>query len=251
VGSKFPEDAAALKKALDLRGLQVCNRWFSTFLISKPFEQTERPFRAQCEFLRALGAEVIGVSEQSYSTQGMITQPVFENRHEMDGEEWDLLSKGLMKLSDIAGEYGISLCFHHHMGTAVQTEEEIDRLMELTDCRVGLLYDTGHLVFAGIDPVKLLKKHVLRIKHVHLKDVRLARAAAAKEGRLSFLSAVREGVFTVPGDGGIDFSPVFDILKQAGYSGWMVVEAEQDPAKADPLEYALKARAYIKKTLGI
>jgi inosose dehydratase len=124
--------------------------------------------------------------------------------------------------------------------------------MELTDpSLVFLLFDTGHLKFSGEDPLAILKKYAKRVKHVHLKDIRSAVYEEVKAKKMSFLDAVRAGVFTVPGDGIIDFKPVFDTLKETGYEGWMVVEAEQDPAKANPFEYALKARKYIRELTGI
>ena len=146
----------------------------------------------------------------------------------------------------------MKLTCHHHMGTGVQTEAEIDRFMAETDPEVvGLLFDSGHLTFAGIDPLPVLKKHIDRIQHVHLKDVRLPiRDQARKEG-WSFLQAVKNGVFTVPGDGDVDFAPIFDVLAENGYEGWVVVEAEQDPAKANPFEYAVKARKYIAEKTGL
>lgn len=146
----------------------------------------------------------------------------------------------------------MQLTYHHHMGTGVQTRGEIDRLMEQTDPDlVGLLYDSGHLVFSGEDPMEVLTKWMSRIRHVHLKDVRADKREMAISAKWSFLKGVLEGVFTVPGDGCIDFKPILDELIKAGYKGWWVVEAEQDPEKANPLEYAMKARAYIRTTAGI
>jgi len=251
VGSKYPSDREVLKKALDLRGLTICNRWFSSFLITKPFEETANAFTEELDFLKYLGSKVIGVSEQSYSIQGK-QQPIFEGKHVMDDHEWELLCTGLDKLGHIAKDKGMKLTFHHHMGTVVQNEDEIDRMMEHTDPAVmNLLFDSGHLSFAGIDPVKVLKKYVKRVGHVHLKDLRADVVAAAKAERLSFLDGVRRGTFTVPGDGDVDFAPIFDILAENGYEGWVVVEAEQDPAKANPFEYALKARKYIAQHTGL
>ena len=170
----------------------------------------------------------------------------------MNEEEWKLLADGLNKLGKIAKNKGMTLTFHHHMGTVVQTEEEIDRFMELVDPDlVYLLFDSGHLSFAGIDPEKVLKKYVNRVKHVHLKDIRREMVEKSREERWSFLRGVREGVFTVPGDGDVDFGPIFRILEEAAYEGWVVVEAEQDPAKANPLAYAKKARAYIAEKTGL
>ncbi len=251
VGNKYPKDVKELKKQLDMRGLSIANQWFSSFILTQPMEKVERDFAAQCEFLRAMGAKIIGASEQSYSIQGTDI-PVFEGKYVMNAKEWEKLAAGLNKLGKIAQSYGISLTYHHHMGTVVQTAEETDRLMEMTDPELfSLLYDTGHLAYCGEDVTEVLRKHVGRVKHVHLKDIRPEVVNKVRAERLSFLQGVRAGTFTVPGDGAIDFAPVFDILDRAGYKGWMIVEAEQDPAAADPLEYALKARKYIAEKAGI
>ncbi|MDR0531297.1 MAG: myo-inosose-2 dehydratase [Oscillospiraceae bacterium] len=251
VGNKYPADREALKKALDLRGLTICNRWFSSFLLSQPFGEVAAEFEAQLDFLSFLGANVIGVSEQTGSVQGKPV-PVFGQKPVMDDQQWDRLCDGLNRLGELANRRGMKLTYHHHMGTVVQTEAEIDRLMAGADPHlVHLLYDSGHLSFAGIDPVRVLQKHVGRVAHVHLKDMRPAVVAKAKAEGLSFLQAVRLGAFTVPGDGCVEFRPLFDILEQAGYEGWFVVEAEQDPALANPFEYALMARDYIHDTTGI
>lgn len=251
VGCKYPSDTAELKKALDLRGVRICNRWFSSFLLSKPYEETERAFRESLAFLKAMGAGVIGLSEQSYSTQGQDV-PIFEQRHIMNDQEWGALCTGLNRLGKVARDTGMKLTFHHHMGTVVQTAEEIGRMMGNTDPELlFLLFDSGHLAYCGEDYLAVLKKHAKRVAHVHLKDIRPAVVGKVKEERMSFLAGVRAGAFTVPGDGSIDFDPIFRILGESGYEGWMVVEAEQDPAKADPLEYALKARSYIKSHAGI
>ena len=251
VGNKYPKDVKELKKQLDMRGLSIANQWFSSFILTQPMEKVERDFAAQCEFLHTMGAKIIGASEQSYSIQGTDI-PVFEGKYVMNAKEWEKLAAGLNKLGKIAQSYGISLTYHHHMGTVVQTAEETDRLMEMTDPGLfSLLYDTGHLAYCGEDVTEVLKKHVGRVKHVHLKDIRPDVVNKVRAERLSFLQGVRAGTFTVPGDGAIDFAPVFDILDRAGYKGWMIVEAEQDPAVADPLEYALKARKYIAEKAGI
>lgn len=252
IGGKYPTDVSALTKALDMRGIQICNCWFSSFLLLEPYEVTERAFIRQTDFLKAMDAEVIGVSEQSYSIQGKLEQPVWEGKYVMDEKEWKLLADGLNNLGRIAQDKGMKLTFHHHMGTVVQTEEEIERFMELVDPElVYLLFDSGHLSFAGIDPAKVLKKYISRVRHVHLKDIRKDMVNQSRSERWSFLKGVREGVFTVPGDGDVDFAPIFQILEEADYEGWVVVEAEQDPAKANPLEYAIKARKYIAEKTGL
>lgn len=253
VGNKYPKDPAELKKALDLRGIEICNQWFSSLLITKPLEEVEKEFRAQLEFLKAMGAKVIGASEQSYSVQGQEDTPVFGHKYVMDDEEWDTFCNGMNYLGKIAKEeYGIALTFHHHMGTVVQDPDEVERMMANTDPEyVSLLFDTGHFTYCGADPLEMVKKYVNRIKHVHLKDIRPEVVKEVKDNDLSFLEGVRRGAFTVPGDGCIDFDPIFKVLEENGYEGYMLVEAEQDPAKANPLEYAIKARKFIREKTGL
>ena len=252
VGNKYPKDTAVLKKALELRGLNVASAWFSAFLTTKPFEETKTEFIKHRDFLHAMGAKVIVVSEQGHSVQGQIDTPVFDKKPVFTDEEWKNLADGLNKLGEIAKAKDMKIVYHHHMGTGVQTEEEVDKLMSMTDeTLVYLLYDSGHLKFSGEDTISVLKKYINRIKHVHLKDTRPEVVEKVKNEKWSFLKAVREGAFTVPGDGCIDFEPIFKILDENNYEGWFVVEAEQDPAKANPLEYAIKARKYIKEKAGI
>ena len=253
VGNKYPKDPEVLKKALELRGVEICNQWFSSFLITKPFEEVEKEFRAQLAFLKAMGAKVIGASEQSYSVQGQLDTPVFGHKYEMNDEEWDIFCTGMNKLGKIAKEeYGIALTFHHHMGTVVQSLAEVDRMMENTDPEyVSLLFDTGHFTYCGEDPLEVVKKYVHRIKHVHLKDIRPEVVEQVKKENMSFLAGVRAGAFTIPGDGCINYDPIFKVLEEAGYEGYMVVEAEQDPAKANPLEYAIRARKFIAEKTGL
>lgn len=253
VGNKYPKDHEVLKKALELRGVEICNQWFSSFLLTKPFEEVEAEFRAQLAFLKAMGSKIIGASEQSYSVQGQMETPVFGHKYVMNDEEWNTLCTGLNKLGKISKEeYGISLTFHHHMGTVVQTAEETERLMEGTDPEyVSLLFDSGHFTYCGEDAVAMVKKYVNRIKHVHLKDIRPDVVAKVKAEDMSFLAGVRAGAFTIPGDGCVDFKSIFKVLEDADYEGYMVVEAEQDPAKANPLEYAIRARKFIAENTGL
>lgn len=253
VGNKYPRDVEVLKKALNLRGVEICNAWFSTFLISKPYEETEAEFKKHVAFLAAMGAKVVGVSEQSYSTQGIQDQPVFEGKHEMDDREWDLLCDGLNRLGKVSKEeYGVALTFHHHMGTVVQSAKEVERMMAGTDPEyVSLLFDSGHFAYCDEDPVEMVTKYVNRIKHVHLKDIRPKVVKQVREEKMSFLAGVRAGAFTIPGDGCVNFDPIFKVLEDASYEGYMVVEAEQDPAKANPLEYAINARKFIAEKTGL
>lgn len=251
VGNKYPRDTKVLKKALDLRGMQICNAWFSSFLTTKPYEEVEKDFIEHITFLKEMGAKVVGISEQGHSIQGT-DKSIFDDKYVMNDKEWDMLCTGINKLGKVAKDMGIKLCFHHHMGTVVQTEAEIDRMMQNTDPELfGLLFDSGHLAYCGEDYMSVLNKYADRIRHVHLKDIRPEVVAKVKENHMSFLQGVRAGAFTVPGDGCIDFAPIFEVLEKTGYEGYVLVEAEQDPAIANPFEYALKARAYIREKAGL
>lgn len=231
--------------------MQICNAWFSSFLLTKPYDEVEKDFVDHISFLKEMGARVVGISEQSYSIQGT-DKSVFKDKYIMNDDEWARLCDGVNRLGKVAKDMGIALTYHHHMGTVVQTAAEIDRLMENTDPELfSLLYDSGHLAYRGEDYIGVLKKYANRVKHVHLKDIRPEVIDKVKKENLSFLEGVRLGTFTVPGDGAIDFGPIFDILANSGYEGYVLVEAEQDPAKANPFEYALKARKYIAEKAGL
>jgi len=251
IGNKFPRDPKILKKALSLRNLSVASGWFSTFFITNRAEETINNFIKHRDFLFEMGAKVIVVSESGKSVQGKMDTPLHANKPIFSDEEWKKMVEGLHELGKLANDKNMKIVFHHHMGTGVQTPEEIDKLMELTDPElVSLLVDTGHIVFAGGDPVKLIKKYGKRVKHVHFKDIREKIMRKTFEEDMSFLEAVKAGVFTVPGDGMIDFSPIIDALNEIDYKGWIIVEAEQDPKMAPPLEYALKARKYLREKIG-
>lgn len=251
IGNKYPKDPQVLHRYLDPRGLEVASAWFSAFLTTKPFSETKEAFIAHRDFLHAMGAKVIVVAEQGHSIQGL-DLPVFEKKPIFTDEEWEKLASGLEALGDLAHEKGMEIVYHHHMGTGVQTTTEITRLMEMTQPdKVKLLFDTGHLVFSGEDPIKIYQTYQDRIYHIHFKDIRQKVAEEVVSEKDSFLSGVKKGVFTVPGDGMIDFKPIWQAIQDSQYSGWIVVEAEQDPAKANPFEYALKARKYIQEVCGI
>ncbi|HHX12776.1 MAG TPA: myo-inosose-2 dehydratase [Clostridiales bacterium] len=252
VGNKYPKDTAVLKDALDLRGMRIASKWFSSFLATKPYEETEVEFIKELDYLEALGADRINVSEQSYSVQGNEELSIFDHKVHFTDEEWELFCNGLNRLGKLAKDRGFKLCFHHHMGTGVQTLDETRRLMDNTDEEtVFLCYDSGHFTFSGEDPLAILKEYPNRIGHVHLKDVRPDVLKQATKERWSFLRSVREGTFTVPGDGCVDFASIFKELEKSEYEGWLLVEAEQDPAKANPFKYAKMAREYIGRMIQI
>ena len=253
VGSKYPRDPAVLKPMLDIRGIEIVNAWFSTFFANGDKAKTIDEFINHRDFLHAMGAKVIGCSEQSLSIQGT-TKAVLEEKPHFTDEQWRLTAEGYNELAKLAAEKGMTVGLHHHMGTGIQTTAEVDRFMAETNDDVYLLFDTGHAYYSeGSQEAMLaiLTKYLPRINHVHLKDVRDEIVAQVKSQKLSFLDGVKKGTFTVPGDGVIDFDPVFKILDDFGYKGWMVVEAEQDPALANPFEYAVKARKYIREHAGL
>lgn len=251
IGNKYPKDVETLKHKLDVRGMRICNAWFSSLLLSEGYDATIDAFIKHRDFLYALGAKVIGASEQGNSIQGKQLS-IFGDKPVYTEEQWALIAKGFNEMGRLAKEKEMYFTVHHHMGTGVQTAEEIDKLMEITDPDlVYLLYDTGHLAFSGEDAIAVLKKYAKRVKHVHLKSIRKDVIEQGKANGWSFLDCVRAGSFTVPGDGDFDFTPVFDILSDADYEGWVVVEAEQDPAKANPYEYACLARNYIREKAGL
>jgi inosose dehydratase len=251
VGHKYPKDPAELKSALDLRNLRVSEPWTSTyFTISGMEVQTIDAFEDSLAFIKAMGGSDLVVAEFGGSSH-VLPIALFANRPVFDDHQWDELTAGLNRIGRIAADSGMRLCYHHHAGTGVMTRAEIDRLMASTDpSLVHLLLDTGHLAFAGDDPVAAAQAYANRIGHVHLKDIRPEVVSRVREEGLSFQEAIEEGVFTVPGDGVIDYQPILEALGAVGYEGWLVVEAEQDPAKANPLEYALKARSYLREVLG-
>ncbi|QII51270.1 myo-inosose-2 dehydratase [Bacillus paralicheniformis] len=248
VGGFFPEPAI-LNKELELRNLRIAGKWFSSYIIRDGIEEAAKEFAAHCQYLKDVHADVAVVSEQTYSVQGL-DKNVFKEKPYFTDEEWQRLFEGLNHLGEIAVRYGLKLVYHHHLGTGVQTEEEVDRLMAGTDpALVHLLYDTGHAYISDGNYMNILEKHMDRIGHVHFKDARLKIIEKCKQEGKSFQQAFLQGMFTVPGDGCIDFREVYKTLLKHGYSGWIVVEAEQDPDVANPLEYALIARKYIDRHL--
>ena len=255
VGNKFPKDTTTLKKALDLRGLQICNQWNSYELTTKSLADNIQSFTTLLDFLEAMGAKVIGGGETGNSCQGLMDVPVFSGKGMLNtADDWKKFTYGLNELGKIARDRDMKLAFHHHMGTCIQSVAETERLMQETDSEyVFLNYDCGHFYFAGEDPVTALQKFIDRTAHIHFKDVRQPVLQRVHDEKLSFLNAVKQGVFTVPGDpeGCIDFSGLFEVIKASDYQGWIVLEAEQDPAKANPLEYAMIARQFFKKYTGI
>lgn len=253
IGSKFPRDPDVLLNALKPYELKIASQWFSSYFTTNTNpDETVDAFKTHMKFLKSVGAKVVVVSEQGYSIQGQMETPLFRNKPVLLENDWEKLKLGLERIGMIAIENGMKIAYHHHMGTIVQSRSEIDKLMGITNPDlVFLLADTGHMYYAGGDPNKLVEDYIERIIHIHLKDVRANIMKKAREDNLSFLQSVKMGVFTVPGDGSIDFKPIFDTISKSKYHGWLLVEAEQDPQLADPKLYAQKGRETILKLTGI
>lgn len=257
VGNKYPQDPDTLRPLMDSFQLKLIGGWHSTYLADKEYAEEEERFLEYLKFLKSMKASVVILAECSNAIHGDESQPIKFGPEmiELTEEQWSRVYEGLDKLSELAASEGLPAVYHHHMGTAVQSESALDALMANTQ-KLNLLFDTGHLAFAGIDPGSILERYIDRIAHVHLKNIRPSIVERVREEELSFGQAVRAGVFTVPGDEtegepGVNYPPLLDRLAGYAYKGWYVVEAEQDPEKADPQECALKARNYLRKTTGL
>ncbi|WP_274426916.1 myo-inosose-2 dehydratase [Chelativorans sp. YIM 93263] len=237
-GHKMPDDGQALKEALGAHGLVFISGWHSTNLLVNDLETEKRAIQPHLERLKANGCRVCIVCETSNAIHGNDAVPL-KDKPVLAEPEWPAFCAGVEALGEYCGSQGIDLVYHHHMGTVVQTREEIDRLMMGTGPATKLLLDVGHAWFGGADPVALARAYAGRVGHFHAKNVRHEIRRQVEEEGLSFLEGVRRGVFTVPGDpeGALEFSAVLKVLAEHGYKGWLVIEAEQDPLKADPVKY--------------
>jgi inosose dehydratase len=237
LGNKFPRVAAELKPILARHGLDLVSGWYGSRLLERDVDAEMAEAEPHIALLTALGCTVMVHAEVSRAVHGQRATPL-SRRPMLSEAEWGVLAPRLSEMGRRLKARGLLLAYHHHMGTVIESEAEVDRLMASTGPEVGLLLDTGHLTFAGGDPVAAAKRHAARVVHVHCKDIRPVVMAEAKRRDLPFLEAVLAGVFTVPGDGCVNYTAVLPPLAAAGYAGWLVVEAEQDPAKAHPLTYA-------------
>lgn len=248
MGRKYPQDTTQLKQELESRGIQLVSQWKSVLFSDPAYREQElASYREHVEFLSDMGSTVISTAEVGGSLHFDPRRTPNEREVlRLDEAGWQSLAEGLNAAGRIAQEYGLKLTYHHHGGTVVERLEEINRLMELTDpALVYLLYDTGHAYYGGAEPLALLRKHYDRIAYIHLKDVRLSVLEEARTEEADFVTCIRKGVFTVPGDGCIDFQPILAELLARGYNGWAMLEGEQDPALHPPYEYALRALNYI------
>lgn len=234
LGHKFPRTPDALRGVLGPAGLDLVSGWYSATLLTRDARTEFQAMRTHLDLLKALGCSVLIIAETSNAVHGARGTPL-SKRPVLESGDWRQFCARFDELAQATQDHGLALVYHHHMGTVVQTVEEIARLMDGTRS-LRLLLDAGHATFAGADPVALARQWRTRVDHVHCKDVREQVMRSAQDRDLSFLDAVIEGVFTVPGDGMVDFPAVLRALP--GYNGWLVVEAEQDPEKANPLRFA-------------
>ncbi|MCA3450140.1 MAG: myo-inosose-2 dehydratase [Rhodobacter sp.] len=237
-GHKFPTTVEGLKAVLDPRGLRFVSGWHSTNLLVNSLDSEKAAMQPFLDVLKGMGCAVIIVCETSNAVHGNDAVAV-NDRPRLADDRWAAFGAGVEALAQFAAAQGITLVYHHHMGTIVETEAEIDRLMAATGPATHLLLDTGHCYFGGGNPARLARRHMGRVAHIHAKNVRPAIMAEVRDQGLSFLEGVRRGVFTVPGDseGGVDFAPVLKTAAEHGYSGWLVIEAEQDAALRNPFQY--------------
>lgn len=245
LGQKFPRTPEILGPILEGHGLSLVSGWYSSNLLERDVDAEIEAIQPHLHLLKTLGATAMVFCETSRCVHGEMEVPV-RNRPQMSPAEWPVFLERLEEVAQYLEREGVSMAYHHHMGTVIETEADIDRMMQGAPS-VGLLLDSGHLTFAGGDPVAVAKRYAKRIKHVHCKDIRKPVMEDAINRNLSFLQSVLNGTFTVPGDGCVDYSGLFTVLKESDYSGWLVVEAEQDPAIAHPLTYAKLGYANLTK----
>ena len=247
LGNKFPKTAEALRAKLAEFGLVFVSGWYSTFLLERTAEEEFEAAREAIALRKGAGAEVLIVCECTRTVHGVKSAPL-SARPVLTDAEWDVFQPRMTRFAELVRTAGLQLVYHHHMGTVVQSEADIRRFMAGTGEPVKLLLDTGHATWAGADPVALARDFADRISHIHVKDVRHDVARRAAENDWSFLDAVLEGVYTVPGDGTVDYVSVFKAVPH--YSGWVVIEAEQDPDKADPKHYVTMGYENLQRFLA-
>ncbi len=247
-GGKFPKHSNELLPLLNKYNLNLCSGWYGANLRNNSTNEEKKLIQDQLNLFKECNSPCMVFAEVSGSIQGNPNRKL-STRPQMNNEEWKSFCNKLSEMGEFLEGEGMPLAYHHHMGTIIETHEDTARLLENTNDSVKLTLDTGHMLFAQGNSKKILEDFSSRIIHVHCKDIRKNVLENSLENDLSFRDAFLEGAFTVPGDGCIDYKPFFDILKTKDYSGWLVVEAEQDPMKANPFEYAKIGYKYLTETL--
>lgn len=237
IGRRFPMDAAVLGPILAQYGISVCGGWFSGLLLDGDIEAEKDRIAEQMDFFKAAGAPCIVYGETARSIQGDRSKPL-ATKPKLSEAEIAAYARKMTAFGEWCADQGMPLAYHHHMAAAIETEAELDLFIGYSGAGIPLLYDAGHMAFAGGDVLRVIDKHHARISHVHTKDVRMQVIEGLDRSKESFLDAVVKGAFTVPGDGSLDFEAITKKLAGYGYEGWFVVEAEQDPKVSPPLEMA-------------
>ena len=248
-GRRFPMDMDELGPLLARFGISVCGGWFSGLLLDGDIEREKDRIRAQMDFFIAAKAPCIVYGETARSIQGIRSAPL-DTKPRLSEEEIRAYGRKMTAFAEWCTEQGMPIAYHHHMAAAIETEAELDQLMANSGEALALLFDAGHMAFAGGDVLRVIDKHHSRISHVHTKDVRGGVIDKLDRKRESFLDAVVKGAFTVPGDGSLDFAAIIARLASYGYEGWFVVEAEQDPKISPPLEMARKGHAELTRLMA-
>ena len=246
-GGKFPKNSKELIPKLEKENLQLCSGWYGATLLKNTPKEEFKLMREQMDLFKDCKSPCMVFAEVTNSVQSDPKTPL-SKKPKLSEEEWKLLISRINEISKMMIDENMPLAYHHHMGTVIETEAETRRLIESTNDNVKLLIDTGHMLFAGGNSIKLTEDFMERIIHVHCKDIRKNVLEKSLKNDSTFRQAFLDGAFTVPGDGCIDYKPFLTILKKRNYAGWLVVEAEQDPAKANPFEYAKIGYNYLSKT---
>ncbi len=244
LGHKFPREPAALKRELEPVGLSLVSGWYGAHLLERSVEDELEALEPHLNLLIAMGCDVLVFAEVTGSVHGMRNVP-WNRRPILHPGARQRLYDGLNRVAEHTRARGVRLCYHHHVGTVVETGDEVQDMLTKTDDSVALTMDTGHATFVGASVLDWARSFSARIGHVHLKDIRPGVIEVARLKKSSFLQAVLDGIFTVPGDGMVDTEAVLKALKTMGYRGWLVVEAEQDPAKAPPAEFAQRGYRHV------
>ncbi len=248
-GRRFPMDAQVLGPILEAHGISVCGGWFSGLLLDGDIEAEKDRIAGQMALFKAMGAPCIVYGETADTIQGDRNAPL-ATRRRLDEEQVRAYGRKMTAFGEWCAEQGMPISYHHHMAAPIETEEDVDLLMKHSGEGLPLLYDAGHMAFAGGDVLRVIDRHHKRISHVHTKDIRRGVTDRIDRSRESFLDAVVKGAFTVPGDGSLDFEAIVKRLAGHGYEGWFVVEAEQDPVKNPPLEMARKGHAELVRVMA-
>ncbi|MFM0051395.1 myo-inosose-2 dehydratase [Caballeronia grimmiae] len=239
LGNKFPREPQALKALLAQYDLALVSGWYSGRLAQRSAQEEIEAAGPHLDLLAQNGATVMVYGEVADSIQGA-PRPLYQRPRFFSDAQWSEYAERLDRFAEYTLSKGVRVAYHHHMGAYVETPADVDRLMASTSDAVGLLFDAGHITFAGGDAVTTLQKHIARVCHVHCKDVRPEVVKLARNRNWSFLDAVINGAFTVPGDGAVDYAGIVACLARHDYHGWLVVEAEQDPVIARSRAYAEK-----------